>query len=552
MIKILIPPARRTKVVLALLLLSSGLTLKGQDEIYNYFYRVYFKDKGSEKPADYSPSDLLSERAVNRRMKAGIPVPDYRDIPVFKGYLSQIKVLGYTLHCTSKWLNTALIKTAVETDPGVLLSLPFVEDVKIVKRPAGKSMFVDKLDFKTTQSDIPPYDRPITMLNGDRIQYSGFTGKGVLIAVLDGGFINADKITSLTNLRSRGGIECTYDFVSKNPFVYGFHSHGTAVLSVLSGQIYGVIQGTAPDADYMLIRTEDTSGEYSAEEDFWAAGAEFADSTGADIISSSLGYYKFDDTTTDYKFSDMDGNTTFVTRAADIAASRGIVVVTSVGNERDKEWVRIIAPSDGDSVISAGAVDGNKMISSFSSAGPSADGRIKPDNSAMGVSVTVQTSVSDVARSNGTSFSCPVLSGMAACLLQAVPDAKNTDIIYALHSSADRFNIPDSLYGYGIPDMVKALTSLQKAHLIIPENKVIIRPNPTKGEFEIVFREEPGNLTVDIFSSTGVAVFRKYFMNYAGRSLIISALSNREQGLYLLRMTTDSGIFTRKIVKLRE
>jgi serine protease AprX len=540
------------RFLLVFVLISANLALTGQKATFNYFYRVYFNDKGSYSLVNYTPSELLSERAMNRRLEAGIMVLDYRDLPVFKPYLSDIILLGYTLHTTSKWLNTALFKTSEEQDLSLLLNLPFVAEVKIVKRPAGKNNLNNKLDFEIEQSDITPFDRHLTMLKGDRIQYSGFTGKGVLIAVLDGGFVNADIVTSLDKLKARGGIKYTYDFVTKNPFVYGYHSHGTAVLSVLAGQINGVIQGTAPDADYMLFRTEDTSSEYSVEEDFWAAAAEAADSAGADIISSSLGYFQFDDPSTNYKFSDMDGNTTFVTRAADVAASKGILVVTSAGNERDKTWVRIVAPTDGDSVLSAGAVDGNSVIASFSSAGPSADRRIKPDNDALGVSVTVQTSVSEIGRSNGTSFSCPVLSGMSACLKQAVPEATNTDIIYALHSAADRFNNPDSLYGYGIPDMVKALSKLQNTHLIMPEDFFIIRPNPIKSEFEIVFRDEPGNITVEIYSSAGAALYRSSLMNYAGRSLTITTLTNREPGIYLLRLSTDTGTSTKKIVKLRE
>ena len=220
----------------------------------------------------------------------------------------------------------------------------------------------------------------------------------------------------------------------------------------------------------MLFRTEDTESESAAEEDFWVAAAEFADSSGADIITSSLGYFHFDDTSLDYSFSDMDGNTAFITKAADIAASKGIVVFSSAGNERSNEWKRIIAPSDGDSVVCVGAVDNDGHISYFSSAGPAADRRVKPDNVALGVNVIVQTSVNEVLKSSGTSFSCPVLSGMAACIMQAVPGATPGELADALHRSADRFLVPDSLYGYGIPDMIKVLSLLQDVHLKEPPN----------------------------------------------------------------------------------
>ena len=307
-------------------------------------------------------SDLLSPRAITRRQKAGIQVPDFRDIPVEQDYLNQISLLGLKLHSTSKWMNTALFKSQSAFDINILLNLPFVSDVKIVKTPGKKSRFNNKLDFQVTQSDFPPFDRPITMINGLRMHDSGYDGKNILIAILDGGFINADEISSLSDLRTRNGIKKTYDFVKNNRSVIIPATHGTAVLSVLAGNIPGQIEGTAPGADYLLLKTEDVESEFPCEEDFWAAGAEFADSSGADIISSSLGYFNFDDPSLNYKYSDLDGNTAFVTRAADIAASKGILVVNSAGNERNKVWKRIIFPSDGDSVLAVGAVDGIRLF----------------------------------------------------------------------------------------------------------------------------------------------------------------------------------------------
>ncbi|MBN2861598.1 MAG: S8 family serine peptidase [Bacteroidales bacterium] len=537
-------------IILALLLIVADCNLRGQDTPYNYFYRVYFSDKGNNHPANYLPSELLSEKALYRRAKSGIPVPDYSDIPVSFEYLSTIKSLGFEFHCTSKWMNTALFKTQEEKSADILLNLPFVSDVKVVKKPGSKSIHYDKLDFIVESDDTSISDSHIIMLNGSSLHSSGYNGSGILIAVLDGGFLNADQISSLVNLRGRKGIKYTYDFVKNNPFVFDYHVHGTAVLSVLAGQIDGYLRGTAPGADYLLLRTEDTESETAAEEDFWIAGAEFADSTGADIISSSLGYYNFDDPSCNYTFSDLDGNTTFITRAADIAASKGILVVNSAGNERNKEWLRIIAPSDGDSVIAAGAVGSNEIISTFSSAGPSADGRIKPDNVALGVSVFVQTSTTGIEKASGTSFSCPVLSGMTACLMQAVPEAVNSDIITALRSSADRYLFPDSLYGYGIPDLVNALSTLQDIYLKKPLNKSIAKPNPTTGDVEIIFKEPPGKITVEIFTLSGKIIFRKDYKDFAGRNLVISALNKRQQGLYFIRLISGTDISLHKIIKL--
>ena len=537
-------------IVLSLGCFLSGIRLSAQRTTYNYFYRVYFKDKGDLNPNNFSPEDLLSQKAINRRQKAGIYTLVLSDLPVNPDYLTQIGSKGFNLHCTSKWMNTGLFKTQNQANINLILNLPFVKDVKIVKKPAGKSNYSDKLDFPLLMADVPPYDRPLTMLNGQSLHNSGYNGTGILIAILDGGFLKADLISSLNDLRARRGIKGTMDFVSDSEYVYDYHNHGTAVLSVLAGKIPGIIEGTAPGADFWLLRTEDTSTEFPVEEDFWAAGAEFADSIGADIISSSLGYCIFDDAEMNYKFSDMDGNTAFVTQAADFAASKGIFVVNSAGNERTTAWKRIIAPSDGDSVIAAGAVDGYNVISSFSSAGPSADGRIKPDNATQGVSVTVQTLETTVGRANGTSFSCPVLSGICACVMQAVPKAVNTDIIYALHKNADRFNTPDSLYGYGIPDMVGVVTTLQELLITKPDNETAIGPNPFTGDIEITFKKTPGTLKVMIFTFSGQIIVNRIYKEYIGRTLKISDLRNNQQGVYFITLITSNGTFSHKVIKL--
>jgi hypothetical protein len=542
---------RGVKIISTLLFLSLVNCLYGQLPSYAYYYRVYFRDKGTNYPGNYSSQELLSILALNRRLKAGIPVPDLKDLPVSSEYLDKISALGLNLHCTSKWMNTALFKSQTPIDINSLLNFQFVSNVKIVKSPGNKTRFNDKLGFIIEQTNLPLYDRPVTMVNGDLLHNSGYDGKGILIAVLDGGFTNASQISSLNALRLRNGIKATYDFVKNNVNVYNNSTHGTAVLSVLSGNFPEYIDGTAQGADYMLLKTEDVDSEFPCEEDFWAAGAEYADSSGADIITSSLGYYNFDDPTLNYKYSDLDGKSAFITKVAVIAASKGILVVNSAGNERITEWKRIIFPADGEGVVAVGAVDENNLISSFSSSGPTADGRVKPDNVAMGVNVPVQSSATSIGLSSGTSFSCPVLSGMAACLMQAVPQAINTDIIKILHSSADRYNSPDSLYGYGIPDMVVALAKLQDIYVKVPEEETVAGPNPTTGDVEIIFRQPPEFLTIEIISMTGKLLFRKEFRNYSGRTLQITELENKEQGIYFIRLIKASGISVQKIIKLR-
>ena len=537
-------------ILLLALILFSAISVQAQIASYKYFYRVYFKDKGSYSVNDFQPSQLLSQRAINRRQKAGIAVPVLSDLPVYSSYLSQIESIGFTLNNTSKWQNTGLFMTSDAADISPLLNLSFVKDVKVVKRPVAKGSSSDKLNFSTEQTLSTAYDNPVAMLNGTALHNSGYDGKGILIAILDGGFYQADLASSLASLRNRGGIIAMRDFVSGGSFVFGYHNHGTAVLSVLAGIATGEIEGSAPGADYCLLRTEDTFSEFPVEEDFWAAGAEFADSIGADIISSSLGYYAFDDTTMSYKFSAMDGHTTFVTRAAEAAASKGILVITSAGNERTNAWCRIIAPTDGDSVLSAGAVDGYNIISSFSSAGPSASGRIKPDNVAQGVSVPVQVSESTFTRANGTSFSCPLLSGICACAMQAVPMAINMDIIEALHINGDKAASPDSLYGFGLPDMAGVILTLENKYVRIPESEATIGPNPFWGPLSVLFREQPGSIELEIYNISGKAIARRSYPDYLSRTLEINDLINSGQGLYFIRVKTASKTITFKVSKI--
>lgn len=533
-----------------LALISSVESISGQATTYNFFYRVYFRDKGTNDIDDYSPADLLSERALERRARSNIPVPDFRDLPVFSEYIEQIASSGFRFHSASRWMNTALFKTGELKDISDLENLPFISEVKIVKNAGGKGLVNDKLDFETIQDEFPLYDQPVVMLNGKSVHNSGFNGKGIIIAVLDGGFENADNITSVEALRNRKGIKGTYDFVGNDQNVFGYHTHGTAVLSVLAGNIPGSIEGSARDADYWLLRTEDTGSEFPVEEDFWTVAAEFADSLGADIISSSLGYYNFDDPLLNYKYSDMDGNSAFVTRAADIAASKGILVVNSAGNERNKTWIRIIAPSDGDSVLGVGAVAWDRRISSFSSAGPSSDDRIKPDIVSQGVSVPVQTKTTVVERSSGTSFSCPVISGMCACIMQAVPQATNYDIISSLQSASDRYNSPDSLYGHGIPDIVEVINKLQEKYVLQTDKGSFVSPNPFNSELKITFREIPGKLSLEIFDINGKMLSKTDYPDFISRTLVLDNMGNFGNGIYFIRLDTPGGSFINKVIKI--
>jgi len=297
----------------------------------------------------------------------------------------------------------------------------------------------------------------------------------------------------------------------------------------------------------MLLRTEDDFSEFPVEEDYWIAAAEYADSAGADIITSSLGYFEFDDPSMDYSFSDMDGDRPFITRGADMAFSKGILVVNSAGNERNNVWLRIIAPSDGDSVLCVGAVNYDLTISDFSSAGYSSDGQVKPDVVAPGVLIPIQFEPGEWHSGSGTSFSCPVISGLSASLMQAVPDASPLELINALHESSDRYTRPDSLYGYGLPDFLKTLRLLEEEHTFRPEVIMSAGPNPFTDEILFWFHEPPGSLTVTITGTNGTTMLEKHFPTFAARSFRLDGLRSLAEGIYLVRTVTDQG---KKVFKM--
>jgi hypothetical protein len=546
---------RQINVILAALLFLSGSVMPvaaqsaypGDDQLW--FYRVWFNEK-TNTIGDFSAEELLSPAAISRRKKLGIPLLTESEIPVSRQHINTLSRFGFKLRCTSKWLNTALFTTTEAKDPATYEEYYFVDSIQLVRRPADPvKKSYSKYGITTPGAGPDAFD-PRIPLNGHLLHQSGFTGKKITIAVLDAGFTGADAIESLALLRQREGIIATRNFVNGTDHVYDYHTHGTSVLSILAGSLPGIINGTAPGADYLLLRTEDDETEYPVEEDYWVAAAEYADSAGADIITSSLGYFTFDDPALDYSFRDMDGNTPFITRGADIAASKGILVVNSAGNERNNEWMRIIAPSDGDSVLCIGALRQDLTVSDFSSAGYSADGQVKPDVVAPGVGIPIQFEPELWHSGSGTSFSCPVISGLCASLMQALPAVSPAEIIGVLHRSSDRYSHPDSLYGYGIPDFIEALRLLEETHTFRPEATVTAGPNPFTDEIMLWFHEPPENLTVTITGASGIQMAERDFPVYIARSFRLEGLGHLAQGLYILKVTTAQGEKRFKMIRV--
>lgn len=539
----------------------AGLTVSAQDR-----YAVQLTDKNNSPYSVSNPLAFLSQRAIDRRNKQGIPVTPH-DFPVNPSYVSQIAATGAVVLNTSRWLNTVTIETSSAAVLNAVNALPFVQQVYQVSRLSGPLKTHDKFSFETPfpvaatnknnstlSFNYGPSLNQIAMLGGEVLHNQGKTGQGMVIAVIDAGFFNADNMIVFDSLRNQNRLLGTWDFVDNNNQVYDDHAHGSFVLSIMAGNWPGNIVGTAPHASYWLLRSEYAPTETLMEEFYWAAAAEFADSAGADIINSSLGYYEFDNPAQNHTYADMNGKTTPVSRAAAAAASKGIIVCNSAGNEGASNWNYIIAPADADSIISVGAVDDQMNYAWFSSNGPTSDGRVKPTVAAQGQGTFVaDLSNNGVFAGNGTSFSSPVIAGMMACLWQCNPNATNLQVIEALKQSASQFSNPDTNLGYGIPNLPIACQIL--ASLSVAENdhpgSLIINQNPFSSSLDIAYYSDGSHaLQMLITDLSGKTVFSKSFSLNPQTWHQFSVRPEIASGVYILRMETEKHSIKRKVIKM--
>ena len=453
----------KTLILTAVSLCCLNLNTKAQYEVSQGKYAVKFTDKSQNNYTLDKPEEFLSKKALDRREKFSINF-DERDLPVTQQYVDSLKGLGFKIQGVSKWLNCAVVicdSTLLEK----LQTLSFVDynyqwrkqkeekpkaEIQQLERPKIKRKKQPDLAMKL------PYGKganQVQMLNVQALHNLGFKGQGITAALLDAGFYKVNKLNSFKPMMAKEHVLGTWDFADLEEDVYENDNHGMNVLSCITGYEPDYLIGTAPEAEVYLFRTEIGSSENIIEEFLWAMAAEKADSLGVDLIHSSLGYHKFDNPDKSYSYSEMDGNTAISTIAADIAASKGILVTVSAGNEGDNpSWKYITSPADADSVLTVGAVDKDKKIAYFSSNGPSFDGRIKPDVCAKGVNSAVQGASNHITHSNGTSFSGPIMAGACICLMQAHPKAPVMTIINAVKTASSQFDNPDNIYGYGIPD----------------------------------------------------------------------------------------------------
>ena len=421
-------------------------------------YRICLKDKAATEYRLDKPEAYLSAKAIERRKRQGLAV-DSTDLPVCAKYVDAIRKNGVRIVLTGKWENFVTVSCCDTMAIKRITSLPFVRSVeKVWTRPAGGKRGDAQRDTLINRPDSLPGqyygagEAQIRLSQGDKLHEAGFRGQGMTVAVIDAGYHNADRIAALSNAKVLG----TKDFVNPNEDIYAEQKHGMNVWSCMAMNRPEVMVGTAPEASYWLLRSEDDYSEHLVEQDQWAAAVEFADSVGVDVINTSLGYYTFDDASKNYTYRQLDGHYALMSRQASRIADKGMVLVCSAGNSGDDSWKKITPPADAENVLTVGAVNKEGVLAAFSSVGNTADGRIKPDVVAVGYKADIIGTDGNLTKANGTSFASPIVCGMVTCLWQACPTLTAKQLIGLVRRSGDRAGWPDNIYGYGIPDMWKA------------------------------------------------------------------------------------------------
>lgn len=553
-------------LILLTLLLISGLQLSAQVPRY----LVSFTDKHNSPYRLDAPSVYLSERALQRRSRQQISI-DSSDLPVNPAYIdSLLKAGNVQVMYTLRWTNQAVIRTSDAEALQKIQALPFVKDVnRNASRMSGWEMtggserlqpIITAPARRTGTADID-YGSAYTQVHlheGEFLHNRSMKGDGMMIAVFDAGFLSVNNSSAFSWLRDRQKIIATRNFTDNTEDVYPYDDHGTHCLSILAANLPGEMTGTAPEAAYVLLRTEEQDTEQPIEEVNWAAGAELADSLGVDVISSSLGYNTFDDPQFNHIYAQMDGHSLAISRAADMAAAKGMIVVNSAGNEGNLSWRYLLAPADGDSVLTVGAVNSQRQAAAFSSYGPSADGRVKPDVAGLGVGTSFITSDGSVGAGNGTSYACPVVAGLVACLWQAFPRRSNMEILQAVKASSSRYTAPDSRMGYGIPNFRVAYDTLLKQEMAdsayireqLAGQVIKVFPNPFTTRLNIYYRSTSSE-TVHLQLIDGIGRITRnwnaaHFGSY-GYFTWETGLERLPAGIYYLRMIQGN---TRQVVKL--
>lgn len=512
---------------------------------------IYFTNKPNAQAYINNPLTTLTQRALDRRAAHGVTVTA-QDAPIHQPYIDQVTAAtGITVKAKSKWMN-ALHVRGTQTNIQNLENLSFVDHVYFANRslnPTGKTSqenkttYTDKFQETMVNYNYGTSATQIQMLNAHFLHQQDFTGQGKIVAIMDAGFPGVNTQVPFQRLRDNNLILGGYDFVNKTNNPYTGFQHGTQVLSNMGGYVEGQLVGTAPNAQYYLFITEDISSENPVEESNWVEALEMADSLGVDVVNTSLAYFSYDNTNYSYTYADLNGQVSFASRGADIAFSKGMLLVTSAGNSGNTVNPHIGVPADAATMLTIGAVNNTEVKAGFSSVGPTFDGRIKPDLMAMGVNVTVATETGTITTGSGTSFAGPILAGAITSFWSAFPNKTNTEIVQMVKASSDHFLNPNNNYGYGIPDFQLAYNNAL-ATVEFRNEGFAVYPNPAQNQINVTFEEVGLKVQISFYNNIGQLVLQKSIENNQAISL-----DNLNTGIYIYKITSDTVSASGKLIK---
>ena len=542
----------------ALFLLGFCLLSLAEANAQAHKYVVYFADKAGSSYSVEHPEAFLSARSIARREKQGIPIKE-TDLPVNKKYIEAVQATGAQVIYTSKWFNAALFE-GDSSHIQLIEALPFTTSIDFARPGASGSRTKNgggnAINWKEP-APVPMEElanqAQNAMLGIPQMHAQGFNGEDVLVAVLDGGFRGVNTAPYFKHLFDNSQFIDGYDFVGDSSNVFRYGQHGTEALSCIVGYEAGKLEAAAYGADVLLYVTEDGSSEYRIEEYNWLFAAERADSVGVNIISTSLGYTTFDDNSMNYTYKDLNGETAVITKAANMATAVGIICVASAGNEGAYSWRYVSAPADAPDILAVGAVSLNQTRVSFSSIGPTADGRIKPDVSALGLQTVVGDASGNITTANGTSFAAPLITGLVAGFWQAHPRLTNLEVMEKIKAAGSTAIAPNNEIGYGVPDFSRAIQIVTDSEgKIGPQNEFEIFPNPIiEGKLFISpLQSYQGSLVVVILqNSTGQTLLKKTFTHYSSGEPLSMDISSLKPGIYILQISSSRITDTVKLIR---
>jgi len=533
------------------------LFLFEQSRAQEAIYRIQFEGSKDAQFSVHSPEKFLSQRAINRRLKYKIPI-DETDLPVNSYFIDSLKRLGLQILHVSKWLNSATVATNDTELMDTIHRISFITSTQLTK-PAKEMMpkrIVSKFEEEDTetgnQDEIEVSENQLKLHHGDYLHQKKCKGEGMQIAIFDAGFSGVDVLPSFAHLIENKQILGTYSFVYNNSYVFDYHTHGTMVLGLLVAQ-HSNYHPSAPNASYWLLQTEDGTSEYIVEEDNWVAAAEFADSAGVDIFTTSLGYSEFNLAQQNHQWSDLNGKTSRIAIASTMASEKGILVVNSAGNSGNKAWKYITTPADAQNILAVGATDIKGEYAYFSSLGYPENEQIKPDIAAFGYNVATININNNIQLGSGTSFAAPIISGLSACLWQAFPTLSNVELMDVIKKSADQYRTPDFLKGYGVPNFAYAfglMTAMQSESTV---NELFIYPNPLQtytvvefftkfeGEYNIRIFDLAGRIVKTVIVAPVLEIYSRTELN----------LSDLQTGIYFMEIKNGDKKMVKRVVKLR-